>query len=264
LVCIHGDTLGKRWEIGAALTIGRSSSCDIVLDVDSVSRQHARLEERDGAMWVTDLGSTNGTFVDDAAVRERPLRDGDRIRVGRSVFKFLTGENVEANYHEEIYRLVTVDGLTQVANRRHFDDVLAGEVARAEREGAPLSLILLDLDHFKRTNDTFGHVVGDAVLRQVASVLAPVVEGRGVLARTGGEEFGVIAPELGIKATASFAEELRVAVASMDFAADEPIPCTVSLGVAQWAANEAAEALYERADQALYRAKQGGRNQVAT
>jgi two-component system, cell cycle response regulator len=263
LVCIYGADMGKRWPLrGGTMTIGRASSSDITLDQDSVSRAHAKITRRADSYVVRDLGSTNGTFVDDSAIKERVLADGDRIRVGRNIFKFLTGENIEAAYHDEIYRLVTVDGLTQIYNRRYFNEALDRELARFKRTPVPLSLLLIDLDHFKKTNDTHGHVTGDAVLRQLAAELTPRVERGQVLARTGGEEFGLIAPEADLARARGVGEAFRGAVMGAQFGLTTPIRCTISIGVAQYQPGETSDSFYKRADVALYRAKQCGRNRV--
>ena len=265
LVCIYGAELGKRWALtGGTITIGRSSSSDIPLDQDSVSRAHARIARRNDVYIVTDLGSTNGTFVGDELVKERGLKNGDRVRIGRTIIKFLSGGDVESSYHDEIYRLVTVDGLTQVHNRRYFNEAIERELARTKRGGLPLSLVLLDIDHFKKCNDTYGHVVGDAVLRQLASELTPKLRDLDVFARTGGEEFGVILPEANLSHALVVAEALRNAAMAGQFGvADTRLSCTISLGVAERRPDESAEKLFERADAALYRAKQSGRNRVA-
>ncbi len=265
LVCIYGAELGKRWALtGGTVTIGRSSSSDIPLDQDAVSRAHARITRRDDTYVVTDLGSTNGTFVGDELITERALNNGDRVRIGRTIIKFLSGGDVESSYHDEIYRLVTVDGLTQIYNRRYFNEAIDRELARTKRGRLPLSLVLLDIDHFKKTNDTYGHVVGDAVLRQLATELSPVLRDLDVFARTGGEEFGVILPEASLSHALVAAESLRhAAMVGQYGVADAHLTCTISLGVAERLADESAEKLYERADAALYRAKQAGRNRVS-
>ncbi len=166
VVVIYGPELGKRLQLGTApFTIGRSSKSDLFLDQESVSRNHARVSFDGTQYWIADLQSTNGTFVNDEPARDQRLRDGDQIRVGRSILKFMTGENVEMHYHEEIYRLMTVDGLTQVFNRRYFNEALEREFNRSKRYERALSLIVFDIDHFKRCNDTYGHLAGDNLLR---------------------------------------------------------------------------------------------------
>ncbi len=266
IVVIYGPELGKRLQLGTApFTIGRSSRSDLFLDQESVSRNHARISFDGTQYWVADLGSTNGTFVNDEPAREKRLRDGDQVRVGRSILKFMTGENVEMHYHEEIYRLMTVDALTQVFNRRYFNEALEREFNRSARYDRALSLILFDIDHFKRCNDTYGHLAGDNLLRQLGSSVKPRLRREDIFARTGGEEFGILLPEIDLEGARVTAEKVRkiVEITPLTYEGDV-VPCTVSLGVAERTAEDATpEALYKRADERLYEAKQGGRNRVA-
>src|SRR5207244_10140427 len=140
----------------------------------SVSRHHARIIPVARSYFIEDAGSTNGTFINDTLVAERQaLKDGDQIKIGRSILKFMSGTNIEANYHEEIYRLMTVDALTQTYNRRYFDEALEREHNRSTRYKRDLSLIVFDIDHFKKINDVHGHVAGDQVLAQVAIAAKP-------------------------------------------------------------------------------------------
>jgi len=143
LVEIYGQELGRRIPLtGGVFEIGRSSKCDLTIDQDSVSRHHARIaRSREGHYTVADLGSTNGTYVNDLHVGDQhALTDGDQVKIGRTIFKFMFGTNIEASYHEEIYRLMTVDGLTQLYNRRFFNETLEREINRCRRYTRPLSL----------------------------------------------------------------------------------------------------------------------------
>jgi diguanylate cyclase (GGDEF)-like protein len=265
IIVIYGPELGKRVQLGTApFEIGRSSKNDLFLDQESVSRHHARITFDGTNYWVGDLHSTNGTFVNDEPVREQRLRDGDQVRIGRSILKFMTGENIEVHYHEEIYRLMTIDGLTQVFNRRYFNEALEREFNRSKRYERALSLILFDIDHFKRVNDTHGHLAGDGLLRQIASAVKPRLRREDIFARTGGEEFGILLPEIALDGVRTTAEKVRRIVESTPLRFEQQvIPCTVSLGVAMLGREAAPEELYKHADQHLYEAKQGGRNRVA-
>ena len=264
IVVIYGTELGRRVQLGTApFEIGRSSSNDLFIDQESISRHHARISFDGKGYWATDLGSTNGTYVNDELVKEQRLRDGDQLRIGRSILKFMTGENVEVHYHEEIYRLMTVDGLTQIFNRRYFNEALEREVNRSKRYTRILSLIAFDLDHFKAVNDTYGHLVGDSVLRVMASAVKPRLRREDIFARTGGEEFAVLLPEIGREGALVIAEKIRVIAQSTPIKHEqEQIHCTVSLGVATLEDDASPEELYKRADERLYEAKQGGRNRV--
>jgi len=265
IVVIYGTELGKRLELGAApFEIGRSSNNDLFIDQESVSRHHARITYVDGKYSLSDLGSTNGTFINDESVRERPLTDGDQVRIGRSILKFMTGENVEVHYHEEIYRLMTVDGLTQIFNRRYFNEALEREVNRAKRYSRALSLLAFDIDLFKKVNDTYGHLAGDSLLRVIAAAVKSRLRREDILARTGGEEFAVLLPEVTLEGALVTAEKVRALVEATPVKHDQDtLRCTISLGVAELVREDAApEDLYKRADERLYEAKQGGRNCV--
>jgi len=266
LVEIYGQELGRRIPLtGGVFEIGRSSKCDLTIDQDSVSRHHARIARtRDGHYTVADLGSTNGTYVNDTHVSEQVLADGDQVKIGRTIFKFMFGTNIEASYHEEIYRLMTVDGLTQLFNRRFFNETLEREINRCKRYARPLSLLIFDVDHFKLTNDQFGHVAGDALLRQLALIVKPRLRREDVLSRVGGEEFAAILPEVGREGALVTAEKVREAVAAAPIVFEESVmPCTVSVGVAELAVDaDEPKDLYARADAALYRAKSTGRNRI--
>lgn len=267
LVEIYGQELGRRIPLtGGVFEIGRSSKCDLTIDQDSVSRHHAQIARtRDGYYTVADLGSTNGTYVNDVAVTEQHnLTDGDQVKIGRTIFKFMFGTNIEASYHEEIYRLMTVDGLTQLFNRRFFNETLEREINRCKRYARPLALLIFDIDFFKRVNDEFGHVAGDALLRQLAQVVKPRVRREDILARVGGEEFAVILPEIGRDGALVTAEKIREVVESTTFAFEDIVmPCTVSVGVAELEPEaDEPKTIYARADAMLYRAKAEGRNRV--
>jgi diguanylate cyclase (GGDEF)-like protein len=267
LVLIHppGPNLGRRYLLDANfVTIGRDSSNLIVLDKDSVSRKHARIGLRDGHRFVADLGSTNGTYVNDKLVDEQRLAPGDKIKVGEAIFKYLSGQDVEAEYHEAIYRLTIIDGLTEVANKRCFLETLDREMARAERYVRELSLIMFDIDHFKRINDTYGHLAGDQILKDLAQAVKSRTRSEETVARYGGEEFVVLVPETGHAGAVALAEHLRQMVASRRFEFEgEVIPVTISLGVASLEGRRFdATEFIKLADERLYIAKRAGRDRV--
>ena len=269
LVSIYGPHLGKRWSLERPeSTIGRDAACDLPLPIDTVSRRHCRVDVRSGSVFVTDLGSTNGTAVNDEAIPPNEafaLRSGDKVRVGSAILKFLRGDDVESLYHEEIYRTMVADGLTGAANRRFLTEYLEREMARSRRHGRTLSLVLFDLDHFKQVNDGFGHLTGDAVLRTVAAIAREQVRREDCLARFGGEEFAVVLTETDLMAARLFAERLRGTIEVHEFRAGaDRVPVTISSGVASMTAEmrEPAEFL-AAADARLYEAKAAGRNRTA-
>ncbi len=266
LVVIYGEELGRKFDLEEGkLSIGRSTKSDIQIDHDSVSRQHVRITVTEGQAHIEDVGSTNGTFLNDESLEGKvQLRNNDLIKVGRTVFKFIAHNNIEAAYHDEIYRLSTIDGLTQVNNRRSFDETIEREISRCRRYGRTLSMVLIDVDHFKRINDTFGHLAGDAVLKEVASAIKKRIRKEDLLARYGGEEFAVLTPEVDLKGALAMAEKVRKVIEKHEFSFDdEVIPVTISCGVSTLGKkSDGAEAMVQRADEKLYEAKEAGRNQV--
>ncbi|MBX3234016.1 MAG: GGDEF domain-containing protein [Labilithrix sp.] len=265
LVVIYGPELGKRAALGhGAFEIGRSSKSDLPIDQESISRHHARITFDGTRHLIEDLGSTNGTFVNEQASKRTALKDGDTVKVGRSILKYMAGDNIEANYHEEIYRLMTMDALTQTHNKRYFNEALEREYLRSMRYRRALSLILFDIDEFKNVNASYGHVAGDNVLRQLALVVKPRLRQQDVLARVGGEEFAVLLPEVEPAGAMVAAEKVRRLVESARFVVDDKqFGCTVSLGTSSF--NErmtSAQTLYEEADKRLEDAKKAGRNRV--
>ncbi|MFH0900217.1 MAG: GGDEF domain-containing protein [Pseudomonadota bacterium] len=267
LVVIYGMDLGRKFSLDVpTIILGRSSKAEIQIDQESVSRNHAKILNTGKNIVLRDLGSTNGTYVNDELIDEWILRDGDFIKIGRTIFKFLSGNNIENAYHEEIYRLTTVDGLTQVFNKRYFLETLEREISRAHRYHRALSLIMLDIDHFKNINDTFGHLAGDAVLKQLASAVKARVRREDILARYGGEEFSIVLPEVDHASAVQTAEKIRALVEKMPFKFESTvIPVTVSLGVGtlEGELNDPSEFI-RQADEKLYEAKAKGRNCVCS
>lgn len=265
LVVIYGQDLGRRIPLGTRpITIGRSSAADVQIDQESVSRSHCRILFNGKHFSIRDLGSTNGTYVNDDVAQEMSLRDGDQIKVGRTILKFITGGNIEGQYHEEIYRLMTVDGLTQVHNKRYFDEMLEREISRAQRYSRNFALIVFDVDHFKEVNDSYGHLAGDAVLRQLGTMIAARVRRDDIVARTGGEEFAILTPEVDSSGALDLARKLRHQVEQTPFHFESTaISVTISVGLAQWHDGiESVDELIRMADERLYQAKRQGRNRV--
>lgn len=265
LVVIYGLELGKKFNLTRPqMIIGRSSKADVQIDQEAVSRNHCKILNTGNAVLLRDMGSTNGTYVNDEMIDEYVLRDGDFIKVGRCIFKFLSGSNIENAYHEEIYRLTTIDGLTQIFNRRYFVETLEREIGRALRYRRELSLIMFDVDRFKLVNDTHGHLAGDYVLKHLASVIRARIRREDVLARYGGEEFGIVLPEIDHYNAMQFAEKVRRLIEQADFRfEDVVIPVTVSVGVASLRGEvEDVLEFVKVADENLFAAKEAGRNRV--
>jgi diguanylate cyclase (GGDEF)-like protein len=258
--------LGKRFVLDKnPMRIGRGADNNIVLEGDSVSRRHAHIERRANRWYIVDDGSTNGTYLNEEQIpKEAALNNSDRVKVGPTILKFLSGADAEAKYHEEIYRMTIVDGLTQIHNKRYLYEALEREVLRARRHDRPLSLIIFDIDFFKRINDQYGHLAGDYVLRELARVVQGRIRRDEVFARYGGEEFVIVLPETPLEGAVSLAENLRARVAEHAFVfQNETIPTTISIGCALLIdSDKTATDLVQRADEKLYEAKRGGRNRV--
>lgn len=264
LIIIYGKELGRKHKLGDTTILGRSVKCHIQIDEDSVSRNHCRIKFTGRSYVIKDLGSTNGTYVNDEMVDEIVLKDGDLIKIGGCVIKFLSGSNIESSYHEEIYRLMTIDGLTQVYNKRYFLEILEKEMSRSRRYGRELSLIMFDIDHFKHINDTYGHLAGDAILKQLCQLVKAKIRREDFIARYGGEEFTIILPEIENFNAIMTAEKIRKLVEQTEFIFEDiTIPVTISLGVSTMVDDLMdVESFIKKADENLYNAKNSGRNRV--
>ena len=263
-----GPGMGSRYMLAdTRLTLGRDNDCDICLSDLSVSRHHARIQPGMDGYYVVDLQSTNGTFVNDKPASMCKLKDGDYLRFGNWIFRYLTGGNVEADYHEEIYRLTIIDALTGIHNKRYLLDFLDRELARSARHRRPLSMGMLDIDHFKVINDQMGHLAGDYALRELAVIVKEAIRREELFARYGGEEFAVVWPETNRDGAVQIAERLRDLVEKHSFGFEgRSFSVTISMGIAttEGEASLTPTDLIRRADENLYAAKQAGRNRVAS
>ncbi|HVU05200.1 MAG TPA: GGDEF domain-containing protein [Polyangiaceae bacterium] len=265
LVVIAGPELGRRIELTKGdVVIGREEADGVNLRIDSdqVSRKHATVQRIGRQAVVSDHDSTNGTFVNETKIKNHRLVEGDTIRIGKVVFKY-TESALEAEYHERIQKLASVDGLTGAFNKRYFEETFSRLIAARNASSPPLSLLLFDIDHFKKINDTRGHAAGDAVLKQFAEAVRGQVREKDVFCRVGGEEFAVLLEGTNLGAAHGAAEFVRGAIEMTDFVFEgKRIPVTTSLGVAEHQPGESHEAFFKRADAKLYEAKHGGRNRV--
>jgi diguanylate cyclase (GGDEF)-like protein len=268
LVLIYppGPDMGRRWPLVTdEFVVGRGSDCDIQIDRDSVSRRHARVFRQESTWNVEDLNSTNGSYINDLPIQRSPLKDNDFLKIGSAIFKFLSGTGVETSYFEEIYRMTIIDALTGAHNKRYFVEFLEREIARCQRYGRPLSLLMLDIDHFKKINDTHGHLTGDYVLKEMSRRLLGRIRKEELLARYGGEEFAAVLPETDHAGAMKFGEQIRSIVASEPFEYEgDQFKVTVSIGAATLSGEQTIEntAFIKIADDNLYKAKRGGRNCV--
>jgi two-component system, cell cycle response regulator len=268
LTALTGSATGQVFKVQLGETVlGRGANAEVRLNDEGISRQHARVRHDNGRAWLEDLGSRNGTFVNGVKIATpTELREGDKIQVGSStVLRFGYQDDLDASFHENLLSSALRDGLTKLFNKRYLMDRLDSELKFAQRHQTALSLLLLDLDHFKKVNDTHGHLAGDNVLAMVSAALAKAVRNEDVVARYGGEEIAVVLRAIGIDAAVHTAERLRKVVETTIVPFDTcEIKCTCSIGVAGYPTTPAQtiEELVEAADKALYRAKHAGRNRV--
>ena len=269
LVMLAGPDLGQRIDLAEGeLTIGRESRCGVVLPLGGVSRVHCSLRRDASGIWLRDLGSTNGTRRNGEplpAQQDVRLQVGDLVAIGGAIFKLLDAESPESEYHEQVFRTMALDGLTQVRNRRSLQDALESEIARSRRHQHALSLLLLDVDRFKEVNDRHGHLCGDLVLQRIAALLSRHGRRENCTARYGDDEFAILLAETALSGAMIFAERVRGAVEHEEIRlGDERVGVTVSVGVAEWSPQtDNPDDLIALADTALYRAKNGGRNRVS-
>ncbi len=271
LIVLYGQEVGRKFDVErGTTTIGRSETNGICLWSEGISRTHATLVRTDRGVVIRDEGSTNGTYVNDQRIEEAALQSGDLRKLGAALLKFLVGDDLEGAYydesacHQELYRLATVDRLTQVFNRRYFREMLAREIGRTQRRNAPLSVVMVDIDHFRRYNETFGHPAGDRVLRQLADLIRRSAREIDVVARWGRDELSILLSDTGLEDALAFGEMIRRAVEDARFVFDEQrIPITISVGVAALESSETdADGFVGRAVARLQRAKERGGNVV--
>ena len=261
-------TIGKMLKLEKGeFVMGRAPDTQLQVEDDGISRKHCKITPAaNGFFQLVDLGSTNGTFLNGIKVNVATLQDGDKIQIGaNSVVKFSIQDQLEEQYQRSIYESATRDGLTRIFNKKYFLDTLRKEFAYCLRHRVPLSLVMFDIDHFKKINDTYGHPAGDYVLQRVAAKVAETVRQEDLFARYGGEEFALMLRESPSDKAVRAAERCRRAIDGAEFVFNgTPIRVTVSLGVATVLDSDFAqpEDLIASADKYLYRAKKGGRNRV--
>ena len=194
LVVLAGASVGEMYKIdGEKTVIGRGQKAQIRLYDDGISREHAQILVEGNRIFLQDLGSTNGTYCNGLQVDKKELVDGDKILVGSTtILKFTYHDNLDEIFQRQMYESALRDGLTKAFNKKYFTDRLESEFTFSTRHGTPLALVLFDIDHFKKVNDTHGHQAGDHVLSEISTLLSSTLRAEDVFARYGGEEFGVI------------------------------------------------------------------------
>ncbi len=267
LVVLAGSNVGEMYKLEEAeILIGRASNAGIRLNDEGVSRRHARIAKDADSIIVEDLQSANGTLVNGEPVARRVLVDGDKVMLGStSVLRFGYHDEVDESFQQQMFDAALRDGMTGAYNKKFFSDRLESELAYAKRHNTHLSLLLFDVDHFKRVNDTYGHLAGDNVLVQLSKLTQGTLRTEDVFARYGGEEFAVYCRAVPLETAGIVGERLRALVESYQFMHEgQRMPVTISIGVAAFPITPASNGpeLVAAADEALYEAKRCGRNRV--
>jgi two-component system, cell cycle response regulator len=267
LVVILGDDVGARVVLQSSVDIGRDPACELPLHDDNVSWRHARVEDRGSGDWVAvDLGSTNGTLVNGVVCDGSVLQPGDRIFLGKTVLE-VQKDALRDAHAAEIERLVSIDELSGLWVKRRFDAQLASSVVAVLAGAAgSLSVVVMDMDGVKAINDTHGHAMGAFVIGETGHIIGRHVQGRGFATRFGGDEFAAALPGFPKEDAVAFAEDVRLAVAKHVYEREGiRVRPGLSCGVATMPGDSRdADALFQAADQAMYRAKRAGKNRVAT
>ena len=272
LVILAGAEAGKVIPLNpGSQTLGRTEESTVVVPHSSISRHHAEIIVQGvEKVWIRDLGSTNGTRVNGNALTDalHPLQPDDRIRLSKQVLlKYNLQDALEAELQQGLYSSAMRDGLTGAFNKRFLLDRLDEEFAHASRHGRSLAVLVMDLDHFKKVNDAFGHAAGDQVLVDVAALVQANLRTADLFARYGGEEFVVLMRDTDLNTATSVAERMRVSLAEeVTVFKGTPIRTTVSIGVTAMPPVRVGSAmeLFVRADRLLYQAKETGRNRVCS
>jgi two-component system, cell cycle response regulator len=267
LVVLQGTNVGEMHKIeGPEMVIGRANSAAVRLNDDGISRRHCRVLASAGQVLIEDLGSANGTVVNGEMVQQLALKEGDKIRLGATTtLKFTYQDKLDESFQQQMIDAALRDGLTRAYNKKFFQDRLETEIAYARRHNSFLSLLLYDVDFFKKVNDTYGHLAGDAVLVHLVRLTQATIRTEDVLARYGGEEFAVICRGTPLLNAGILGDRLRKRVEEETFDYQGTrLPVTISVGVAALPESNATVAadLVRDADSALYEAKNAGRNRV--
>jgi two-component system, cell cycle response regulator len=267
-VVIAGKHTGAMYKLDKGeFLIGRGKEASIRIDDEGVSRLHSKIVRHpEGIVAIVDLKSTNGTFCNGERIDSHVLQDGDRIQIGTTtIIKFSLQDSLEEDFQRHQYESATRDPLTNCYNKSYFLERLPSEFAFAKRHDKPVSLAMMDIDRFKKINDSYGHLTGDFVLRKIGKMLQERLRADDFLARYGGEEFALIMRESPKQNALQTAERIRKLVETNPFKHEgKKIAVTISIGVATWPADciDSGQDLVKAADANLYSAKRRGRNKV--
>ncbi len=267
---LSGPLIGKLLHIQEGITVlGRAPDANLVINDPRISRHHVKIDVTGQDVTIEDMGSTNGTFVNGKRITKQALADGDKIQISSStVFKFALQDKTENIFHKELYKMAIIDPVTNVYNKRFFLERFNEEFSHSKRAKFPLSLLMIDIDFFKKVNDTYGHLAGDMLLHQLAKIGKTMVRNEDIFARYGGEEFVVVLRGTNKEGAVILAERLRQKVAGDPLIFEgQKIQITISIGVAtldDGRDHASTEDLIEDADKKLYQSKENGRNRTTS
>lgn len=268
MVVLAGEMVGRvvRLKLNENMRAGRVRSCEIYFNCSNISREHASFKVNgSGETTVIDMGSTNGTLVNGKRITERILRDGDRISMGNVILRYSLKDNLEFDLQQDLYHKATRDPLTGAFNKRYFMEVFQKEFSYHRRHDKPLSLIMIDLDDFKRLNDTYGHLNGDIVLKSLATEVIACLREEDIFARFGGEEFVAIFRYTPRQNAITVASKLLEMIQGMLFTSKNlefTVSATIGVSTLEEKNFDSVEQMLMQADQNLYIGKSQGKNQV--
>jgi two-component system cell cycle response regulator len=278
LVFLTGDLIAvpiplERDEV----VLGRALEAGVRINDTKVSRMHATIKKVENSGFqkleylLTDLESRNGTFLNGLRIEQEKLQNGDKIMIGEHILRFDLLDEIDREYQRQIHRLISHDDLTGLLSSRSFFSELRREAARSKTEGRGFCVLMMDVDHFKSVNDTYGHLTGSKALEEIGGCIVKSLRSGDAAARFGGEEFAAFLLDAELEQAQVAAERIRSSIEEYPFSvmkrgrAADAHHVTISIGIASFPddSNDPIE-LVEMADSALYRAKREGRNRVCT
>ncbi len=248
------------------ITVGRSPDCDLWIEDGAISRKHFCLQIAGKGVSLKDTGSTNGTLVNGEKVSEKKLSDGDKIQISRdTILEFSYLDETQSLSEKKRYEMGVMDPVTNTHNKRYFLDRIREEFSFAKRSQRHLSIILFDIDHFKKINDGYGHLAGDFVLQKLGAYVSKIIRTHDIFCRYGGEEFVILMRDTECQNAVNLAERIRKIIEQSEFVYEEKkLPVTISCGISSLHEGlKDYQALIAEADTYLYQSKEGGRNRIS-
>lgn len=274
LIIVQGRELGREFRLKRSLNIiGRDESAHITIIGDpKVSRRHASvraeydLKNQRKQYIISDLGSTNNTYVNGEQISKKTLSAGDKITIGDTFLNFMIQDEIDASFHEEIQRRLNYDQLTGLLTRDSFELAVRTELDKCRKQPVSIALMMLDFDRFKKINDTYGHMAGSFVLSKIGDLFKKQLHTKDLIGRYGGEEFMIFLPDISQEKAIKIAQHIRKSLKKHSFPYQkEKIKLTISIGISFYPDHgRTIEDLIHCADIALYDAKRAGRDQVSS